>query len=192
LRAVVRGTVFAVGREAGRSRVEVFEGRVEIFDAQGEIVSTLDAGEAFTSESDGAGKGFEEAIVARGRRWARARASHALDAVGGTRTSPAAHDDPAGDPSAAAATAVVSLAEARALVLAGEWERARDAARRARGAGVAEAEWAMVEGDALRRGQRDLEAIDAYERAARKLPPSRATQAGYVASRLAHAQGQHE
>lgn len=206
LRAVVRGTVFTVTAEAGRARVQVFEGRVEVLTPTRRV--HLGAGDSFDSAEGGEAVGWDSPLASEGRWAAQRRAVHDRPRPEDTATAVAAErgsddalveQEPAPPPEAQprAPTRPVepapSLAEARAWLLAGRHEDVARAARRAARTRTADrGEWLLLEGDALRALGDRARAADAYERAASATSPSRATQAGYLAAALRFEQGEHD
>jgi hypothetical protein len=160
-RIEVRGTVFAVHVEHARTRVRVFEGRVEVTHAGRTVV--LEAGESM-------GSAAPWQLFALGEA-ARDRRAH-------TVRSPT--PEPAHAPVPHAPLPPPSLEEARRALANGEHERVLSLVARSQRRG----EWAMIEGDALRSLSRWPDAARAYDRAAQTSSPSPATQAGYLAARV--------
>lgn len=103
---------------------------------------------------------------------------------------PRGEAEPADDDREAAEPAgAPTLAQARAWLLAGEYDRVVAAAPVARASGGDAGAWLMLEADALRARGDGRHAATTYDRAARALSPSRATQAGYLAATLHGAAG---
>ncbi|MCZ7687145.1 MAG: FecR domain-containing protein [Sandaracinaceae bacterium] len=183
----VLGTVFAVTvREAG-TRVEVFEGRVEVRDARG--TRLLDAGESYATR---ASVQTPDAMAVRGERAAQRRARDAASAPepvtpgAPSAQAPSPTEEPATEVAPRAerprATAALDLAAVRALCERGEWARALEAIASARPPRAERGEWALLEGDAHRALGHPEAAARSYERAAESLTPTRAALAGYLAA----------
>ncbi len=183
----VLGTVFAVTvREAG-TRVEVFEGRVEVRDGRGTRV--LDAGESYATR---ASVQTPDAMAVRGERAARRRAREAASAPepvtprAPSAQAPSPTEEPATEVAPRAerprATAALDLAAVRALCERGEWARALEVISAARPPRAERGEWALLEGDAHRALGHAEAAARSYERAAEGLSPTRAALAGYLAA----------
>ncbi len=174
LTAIVHGTVFAMTVHEGRTRVDVFEGRVEV---RGDFGSQmLERGDAHAV----AAIALPPLLSQLGEEAADAR-----DAL---ETSPARE---AGAPSSEAPAAPertrrrgVTLAQLEAWRDAGDF----DAVLRGLGEGAPPVDevgaWEMVEGDAHRALGHEREAALAYVRACEHLSPSRAAVAGVLAARL--------
>lgn len=185
----VLGTVFAVTVGDAGTRVEVFEGRVEVRDARGTRV--LDAGESYATRPS---VRTPEAIAARGERAALRRARDAVSAPepepatsrGPIEEAPSASEELAAEvaprPERPRATAALDLAAVRALCERGEWARALEAIAAARPPRAERGEWALLEGDAHRALGDAEAAARSYERAAEVLTPTRAALAGYLAA----------
>ncbi|AKF05881.1 FecR family protein [Sandaracinus amylolyticus] len=181
----VRGTVFAVSVEDGGTRVEVFEGRVDVRDAQGS--RALGAGESYATS---AGVRVPDVLASRGARAAERRLEDARDVV-----APSPDDAPVRAPEAPPEDApvvpraraerpapAIDLAHVRALCDRGEFDAALSAIASARPPRAERGDWAMLEGDAHRALGHTGEAASAYERAAASLTPTRAALAGFLAA----------
>lgn len=190
----VRGTVFAVSVEDAGTRVEVYEGEVEVRDRRGAHV--LGAGESYATEPSVT---TPRALASRGERAARRR-----EVRGRVPFEPATPDDASDEettplPEVEASDAIgarsdrapravprssvaIDLAALRALCARGEWARALDAIASARPPNAERGDWAMLEGDAHRALGHTAEAAGAYERAAESLTPTRAALAGFLAA----------
>ena len=173
LTAIVHGTVFAMTIHEGRTRVDVFEGRVEV---RGDFGSRmLSRGESYASAS------FTLAphLVELGEDAAEAR-----DA--------AATSQPTEAPPRARLARTITLAQLEAWRDNGEFDLVLQAlGETAPPAGEVGA-WSMVEGDAYRALGREREAALAYIRASETLSPSRAAVAGLLAARRLEGLGETE
>ncbi|UJR81428.1 FecR family protein [Sandaracinus amylolyticus] len=182
----VRGTVFAVSVEARGTRVEVFEGRVEVHDAHG--TRALAAGESYATSAQVrvpevlASRG---ALAAQRRLEADAREQHEdVDRVATPRDDTPVHAPSEEAPAVRRARAepAIDLAHVRALCDRGEFEAALSAIASARPPRAERGDWAMLEGDAHRALGHTVDAAGAYERAASSLTPTRAALAGFLAA----------
>ncbi len=193
----VVGTVFAVTVSEGATRVDVFEGRVDVSDAHG--TRRLERGGTM---STGAALVLDTALDARGRAAAELRDAHPIAAPSApaadeepTRVSPAdAHEEiaaprPTATVSSPAAPPSADLAAVRAMCDRGEFAEALAAIERATPPPRERGDWAMVEGDAERALGRLDEAAAAYERAATTLTPTRAALAGFLAASVHQRRG---
>lgn len=165
LTAIVHGTVFAMTVIEGRTRVDVFEGRVEV---RGDFGSQMLArGEAHAPSSIA----LPTLLQALGEVAAEARDQRASQRV----------ESP---PPERRRTRAVTLAQLEAWRDAGDFEAVlnglRDAAPPTEEVGA----WAMVEGDAHRALGHEQAAAEAYVHASETLSPSRAAVAGVLAARL--------
>ena len=163
LTAIVHGTVFAMSVQEGRTRVDVFEGRVEVRGDFGARMLTRGESYAPTSRtlSPLLAQLGEEAAQTRDERAIPSSISHA--------------------PSHRRTT--VTLAQLEAWRDAGEFDVVLEALREATPPRDEVGAWAMVEGDAERALGHDREAALAYIRASESLSPSRAAVAGLLAAR---------
>lgn len=199
----VRGTVFAVSVEDAGTRVEVYEGEVEVRDRRGAHV--LGAGESYATQSSVT---TPRALASRGERAARRREARARvpfepaalpaampddaseDAASEDETTPPPEVEAIDEsgarvdraPRAVRSSAALDLAALRALCARGEWARALDAMASARPPHAERGDWAMLEGDAHRALGHTAAAAGAYERAAESLTPTRAALAGFLAA----------
>ncbi len=182
-RVLVRGTVFSVTYEADTTRVQVFEGRVDVVRADG--THSLAAGDRISSQADSDRIAWSSPLMREGELAARRRATHAhsgLAAAPATGTSPAATPlTNAAAPPASPEAQRVGIDEAQALLEHGNYRAAFEAAATAR---EGDGAWLMLRADALRGLDRLPEAASTYDRAAQHLSPSRATVAGFSAARL--------
>lgn len=174
LTAIVHGTVFAMTVHEGRTRVDVFEGRVEVRGDFG--TQMLERGDAHAVASIALSPllsqlGEEEAD-------ARDRETPAI------REMPETQERDAPAPTERGRRRGVTLAQLEAWRDAGDF----DAVLRGLGEGAPPVDevgaWSMVEGDAHRALGHEREAALAYARAVEHLSPSRAAVAGVLAARL--------
>ncbi|MEM9068088.1 MAG: FecR family protein [Myxococcota bacterium] len=163
----VLGTVFSVQRQQDEVAVRVFEGRVEVRSPSD--VRQLSAGELWTSDTALLTDAWTEAAD---RQWAE---------VEPTRRAP--ERAPRREPTEPASQEV-SLADARALVLAGEFEAAENAANEALASTAPAGGWWMVKADAQRGRRQWRAAAESYDRAASALRGARVPQAAYAAARI--------
>ena len=164
LTAIVHGTVFAMRVQEGRTRVDVFEGRVEVrgdFGAQ-----MLTRGESYAPTSSA----LSPLLAQLGEEAARMREERAIPSS--TSSTMPSHR-----------RTTVTLAQLEAWRDAGEFDVVLEALREATPPRDEVGAWAMVEGDAARALGRDREAALAYIRASESLSPSRAAVAGLLAAR---------
>lgn len=191
--AVVRvvGTVFAVTVVNEHTRVDVFEGRVEVM--RGTEREVLTQGE---SSGDLA---IDPQLRARGELLAALRAARPAAMAPTAPTAPTDPIEPARLPSSPRGRveertprSPITLADLRALCDRGAFAEALEAMENDPAPPGEEGEWAMLEGDAARALSDLPRAAAAYERAASALTPSRAALAGFLAASTHERMGEDE
>lgn len=170
LTAIVHGTVFAMTVHEGRTRVDVFEGRVEVRGDFG--TQMLERGDAHATASIA----LPPVLSRLGEEAADARASEAHETHETQREEPA--------PAERARRREVTLVQLEAWRDAGDFEAVLGGLREGDPPADEVGAWAMVEGDSHRALGHEREAALAYVRASENLSPSRAAVAGVLAARL--------
>ena len=206
LRAVVIGTVFAASVDEHTTRLEVFEGQVRV-ERRGHT-AMLEAGETY----DSLGTHLEHwhSVLAEEGRVAAASRRHIANENGGS-AQPVDHSEPAEEAASresrieqtrieqarieqagarslepslppASNEPAPSLAAARQWLIDGQIVRTRQAAHEGIRQHPRDGRWRTLLADVLRASGDFVEAAAEYDRAAKLLPPSDATHAGYLAA----------